>query len=490
MSATQLVGAPRLARLVGDLSQERPAYRTLADSLRRAIADGRVPVGARLPSERDLTTALGLSRTTVSRAYDVLREAGYLDSRRGSGTLAALPHGTHHRAGGPIFHAMVPEGAIDLTCAATRAPAGALDAYERALERLPGYLAGPGYLTVGVPELRELVARRYTERGAPTTPDQVIVTSGSLTALGIAVRTLVGRGDRVLVEEPSYPNTVTMLRDAGARLTTVPVDPRDGWDLDEATATVARTGARAAFLIPDFHNPTGALLDDDGRRRLASALVRSGTVTVVDETIAEMDLGGPGALPLPFAAHAPRAVTVGGASKSHWGGLRVGWLRVPPGESARFVDAKVLSDLGAPVLEQLVLAELLRVSPGPTPEHRDDLRASRDALVAALGTHLPDLVVRVPRGGLTLWCRLPDDLSGSALAHAAADEGLVVAAGPRFAVHGGLDGWLRLPYVLPPAEMTEAVVRLARAAARVRGTDRPGPRAGRAAASERCPIVA
>ena len=103
----------------------------------------------------------------------------------------------------------------------------------------------------------------------------------------------------------------------------------------------------------------------------------------------------------------------------------------------------------------------MRVAPGLTPQRRDDLRASRDALVAALGERLPELRFRVPRGGLFLWCELPEGVDASGVAVAAEDEGLLVAAGPRFAVVGGLERWVRLPYVLAPEVMTDAVHRLA-----------------------------
>ena len=475
MSASPSVSAARTARLVGDVSGARPAYRALADALRLAVADGRIPVGTRLPSERDLTRPLGVSRTTVTRAYDVLRETGFLASRRGSGSVATLPSGARRRGTGGLYPADVGEGVIDLTCAATRAPAGVLTAYERAVERLPAYLCGAGYLTYGVPELREAIAERYRARGLPTSADDVLVTSGAVAGLGVVARALLRTGDRVVVEDPSYPNTLDALRGAGARLRGVPVDPT-GWDLEEAVRLVATTGARAAVLIPDFHNPTGALLDDDGRARMAHALAASGTTPVIDETIVEVDLGG-GPAPLPFAAHAPDAVTVGSSSKSHWGGLRTGWVRAPRGALRALVEARVTSDLGAPVLEQLVLAELLRVSPGLTAERRDDLVAAREALAGALRDRLPEVTFRVPRGGLSLWCELPPDLPSTALAAAAEDEGLLVAAGPRFAVDGGLDRWARVPHVLPPETMREAVERLARAAGRVRSG-----RAGRAAA--------
>ncbi len=380
---TPTVSAARTARLVGTLGAGRPAYRALADALRLAVADGRIAAGTRLPSERELTAALDVSRTTVTRAYAVLRESGYLTSRRGSGSVATLPAGSAQRAAGPLFPADVGEGVIDLTCAATRAPAGVVEAYERAVGQLPRYLAGAGYLTLGVPELREVVAERYTVRGLPTTPDQVLVTSGAVAGIGIVLRALVGHGDRVVVETPGYPNTIDAARRGGARLVPLALDP-DGWDVEESARTVRQSAATAALLIPDFHNPTGALMGDDDRAVLARALRQARTVPVIDETIAEVDLDG-GPMPLPFAAHDPRAITVGSSSKSHWGGLRTGWIRAPRTALAGLVESRVTSDLGAPVLEQLVLLELMRVAPGLTPQRRDDLCASRDALVTALG---------------------------------------------------------------------------------------------------------
>ncbi len=474
--STPTVSAARTARLVGALSPGRPAYRALADALRLAVADGRIAVGARLPSERELTAALDVSRTTVTRAYSVLRESGYLSSRRGSGSVATLPSGSRRRGTGSLFPADASEDVIDLTCAATRAPAGVVEAYERAVGQLPAHLAGAGYLTLGVPELREVIADRYTARGLPTGPDEVLVTSGAVAGIGIVLRALLSHGDRVVVENPTYPNTVDALRRSGARLVPLGMDP-DGWDVPEAARTLRAAGAAAAVLIPDFHNPTGALMGDEQRAHLARALRTSRTVPIVDETIAEIDLGE-GARPLPFGVHDPRTISVGSASKSHWGGLRTGWVRAPRSALPALVEARVTTDLGAPVLEQLVLLELMQLAPGLTAERREDLRTSRDALVTGLRQRLPDVRFQVPRGGLSLWCELPDGVDATGVTVAAEGEKLLVAAGPRFAVVGGLERWVRLPYVLAPEVMTEAVERFARAieATRVAGSRRAGSR--------------
>ena len=116
------ISAQRTAALLGSAAQRSPAYLGIADALRLLVTDGRIPPGTRLPSERELTEALGVSRTTVTRAYGELRDRGYLESRQGSGSVTRLPT----VAGGGVDNLLSPgrtaEGAIDLTCAAPVAP--------------------------------------------------------------------------------------------------------------------------------------------------------------------------------------------------------------------------------------------------------------------------------------------------------------------------------------------------------------------------------
>ncbi|KGN34770.1 GntR family transcriptional regulator [Knoellia sinensis KCTC 19936] len=475
--------AVRAAELIGSTPGDGPAYQGVADALRLLIADGRIAVGTRLPSERDLTAALGLSRTTVSSAYAVLRERGYLTSRRGSGSVASLPAGVVRRDTGLHLSASVPEGSIDLTCAALRAPAGMTQAAEAAIAASPDYLCGSGYLLNGVPELRAVVAARYTERGLPTTADEVIITTGAVVGTAIAARALLSAGDTVIMETPTYPNIFPTLKQLRARIAAVPVEPT-GWDIPTMTSTIRASGAKAAFLLPDFHNPTGNLMSDGERATVAKALARGRITAVVDETVAEMGLDHDGPMPLPFGAHHEDTISIGSASKSHWGGLRIGWIRASRPRLEELSAARVPLDIGAPVIDQLVLLHLMRENPGMTPERRRDLIASRDALVDALSTRLPELTFVTPRGGLCLWLELPEAVAAH-VTLAAEEEGLLFASGPRFAAAGGLERWIRLPYVLPPTDMVEAVERLAAAWAKVadgraprlrtRGTPSHGP---------------
>ncbi|MDT9591778.1 PLP-dependent aminotransferase family protein [Nocardioides zeae] len=487
-----LVSASRMATLLGDFDRS-PAYLGLAEALRLAVGDGRVPFGARLPSERELTTALGVSRTTVTRAYALLVEQGYAVTRRGAGTFAHVPGGpdrARDRALTPRPTRTVPradglgdrgglgdDDLVDLVCAAGSAPPGVAEAYAAAVGDLPAYLGGHGYFPTALPCLAEAVAALYERRGVPTSPDQVVVTAGALAGTAIVAQAVLGPGDRALVENPVYPNAVHALRHAGARIATAPVAPT-AWDLDAYAAALRQAAPRAAYLICDFQNPTGHLLDDAGRERLAADLRAAHAVPVVDESHRDLLLDD-GPMPAPFAAHAPEAISIGSASKAVWGGLRLGWLRMPTAATAELVEARLGLDLGAPVLEQLVLTRLLATWPEVVRAQRERLRAQRDHLVALVREHLPAWRFTVPRGGMVLWCELPAP-NASAVALAAERRGVAVSAGPQFAPGGGLDRFVRLPWVAPPDELERGVRRLAAAAAEVDGDEPRG--SGRPAA--------
>ncbi len=458
---TPVISAQRVATLVGDFPRS-PAYLGLAETLRVLIGDGRIGLGVRLPSERELTGALDVSRTTVTRAYELLRESGYAEARRGSGTYTKVPGG-HRRA---HDRALMPgtggEDVIDLNCAAHSAPPGLVEAYQRATEELPAYLSGPGYFPLGVPVLQARIAESYAARGLPTVPEQVMVTAGALAAASVVAQAFTAPGDRVVVESPTYPNATQAVKHAGARLVPAAVDP-DGWDLDALGATLRQSSPRLAYLIPDFQNPTGHLISEAPREELADALARTRTVAVADEAHQALALrpGLAAEMPPPLAAYADDAITIGSASKAYWGGLRLGWVRAPLAQMDRLIHARIGLDLGAPVLEQLVLADLMDRDE-VLPLHRERLLTGRDALVDAVREHLPQWRFGVPDGGLALWCELPEAL-GTATSAEAERRGVVVAPGPVFAVEGGLDRFVRIPWTASPETLAEAVRRLAAA---------------------------
>lgn len=459
---TRTISATRLATLLGRAPDRHPAYRSVAEALRLLVDDGRVPAGTRLPSERALAEVVGVSRATITRAYALLAEQGYASARRGSGTVTDLPDAASRDGRGALLPRgeIGDTGVVDLTCAVLPPPVQMHAAYEQALTRWPTYLQGSGYYPLGVPALREAVAARYTQRGLPTSADEVMITSGAVGAHAIASRAFLRPGDRLLLDSPTYPNGMESLRADGARLVAMPLDDT-GWDLDAWEAALPRTGARATLLLPDYQNPTGHLMGDAERARLGRALTRQDVLAVVDETLVETRIDGPGA-PTPFAAHHRSTITLGGASKSHWSGLRVGWLRAPARLMAPLAAARTTLDLGSPVLEQLALVELMAHDEQIASARAEVARSRRDTLVAALSEHLPQWSTRAPHGGLCLWVTLPEPVS-TPFVVAAERHGVILAPGPRFAPEPGLERHLRIPFTLPEPTLHDAVRRMARA---------------------------
>ncbi|MDO8120357.1 PLP-dependent aminotransferase family protein [Isoptericola sp. b490] len=467
------IAGPALARLVGRVPTGVPAYLGLSDAVTRAVTDGALPVGTRVPSERELAGALGLSRTTISAAYQQLRERGLLRTRQGSGSVTTLPD-----AGpGATLLPSDDAGPVDLATAAPAAPPALVGAARRAMDRLPHHIGGGGYAQLGLPELRAHLADRYTARGIPTTADQILVTSGAQGATSLLAAALVGPGDRVAVENPAYPHTLAAIRAAGARPVPVPVH-HAGLDLELLEATVRRAAPGLVHITPDHHNPTGTSLDPEARERLRRIATRHRTPVIGDETLSDLTLEGP---PLePFLGRDPdeHLVAVGSASKSFWGGLRLGWIRAHRDLILRLGQARVHRDLGAPVLDQLVLVELLADADALLAERRAELRTRRDALVEAIERALP-WQVAVPAGGLSVWVDLGAPLS-SALAAVAPRHGVRVTPGSAFGVDGGFETRLRLPFAAPAEHLVRGVTALASAWATL------GPRA--AAQTETIPV--
>lgn len=450
------ITARALAALLGRWRTDDAAYRSLADRIRLLILDGRIPADTRLPAERDLAERLDVSRTTVTAAYRELRDNDFLESIRGSGSVAQLPGA---RPGPTPANS---SGYLDFSKAALPAVPRLADAAQRAASRLPHYLEAFDYDTVGLPELRAAIADRYIEAGLPTSPDEILVTLGAQHAIGLIARTHLSRGDRAVIEHPTYPHAHDALRAAGARLVPVSVTADDGWNTEDLEQAIDRSSPTIAYLMPDFHNPTGATMSVEARRRVCRAAARQGTVLVIDETTAELDIDR-GTPFVPFAASddaGAKILTVGSVGKTAWGGLRIGWIRADRGVIRKLVSARSVGDLGTPILEQLTVLELLPTMPEILRGRRDQLAATRDRVEAILADRLPQWDVPHVSGGLAIWAGLGAPVS-SQLVLAARSQGLLIAAGPRFGIDGAFERFLRIPITYPLADTERALDALA-----------------------------
>ncbi|MGV9306733.1 MocR-like pyridoxine biosynthesis transcription factor PdxR [Nonomuraea sp. NPDC003727] len=415
----------------------------LAGRLRLAMADGRLPVGGRLPPTRVLAGELGVSRGVVTEAYQRLREEGHVAGRGRAGTVVVAVPATPPASGPPrpalAGAPFAGEPAADVFDALRAAPArvdlspGLPDlaafpraAWLRAERAVLAHLSAAdlGYGDPrGAPALRTAVAHWLARtRGISADPGDVLIVSGTAQALGLLAHVLGGDGiDEVAVEEPGSLGARQHLNAAGVRTPPVTVDA-EGVRVDELRAL----GSPAVLLTPAHQFPTGVVLAGRRRRALA-AWARAGGLIVEDDYDAEHRYDRT-PVPAVRSVLAEQVCYAGSVSKLLAPALRLGWLLAPARYREALVEAKRFADLGNAVLPQLVLAALM--DGGAMERHlrlvRTRHRRRRDAMVEAIAAHLPGAVVHGAAAGLHLTVTYEAGPADTELAAAALARGVKV----------------------------------------------------------------
>ena len=260
----------------------------------------------------------------------------------------------------------------------------------------------------------------------------------------------------MITELPSYPGALDadprQRRPASCRCRW---PAAGGWDVGQLQAALRQTLARLAYLIPDFHNPTGALIGAERPRR-ACCGPRGRPARPSSSTSRSSTWASTNAARGRRAALDPAVVTIGSLSKPVWGGLRIGWIRASAELVRRLAALRATIDMAGSVLDQLVAAALFARLDEIAAHRRAQLRPRRDALLAALARELPSWRAPGPQGGLSLWAELDAPLS-TPLTLLAAQAGVLIVPGSRFGVDGTLERFLRLPFALPAPQLDEAV---------------------------------
>jgi DNA-binding transcriptional MocR family regulator len=447
-----------------------------------------LPPGSRLPSVRELMARHRASPVTVQRALARLAGEGLVVPRPGRGTFVAEPAapatGALPRtpdldwqevalADRPPLPASsldqllaLPSGdAIPLTggyLAPELQPAAALGA---ALARAARRPEPWGRLAVeGLQPLREWFAR---EAGGHVRGHDVVICNGGQPALATAFRALAAPGEPVLVESPTYLGAIDALRAAGLRAVPVPADEH-GVRPELLAGAFALTGARVFYCQPLHANPTGASLAPERRGAVMEAVAAAGAFLVEDDWARDLRIDGDA--PPPLVAEDPdgHVVYLRSLTKSAAPGLRIAAVSARGAAGARLKAARIIDDFF--VSGPLQHATLELVSAPAWRRHlkalRAELRARRDALVAALGEHLPDWRLEtVPAGGLHVWARLPDGTDDVALTARAAAAGVLISPGRPWYAAEPPAPHVRLTYAGAPApDLAEGVRRLAKAA--------------------------
>jgi DNA-binding transcriptional MocR family regulator len=242
----------------------------------------------------------------------------------------------------------------------------------------------------------------------------------------------------------------------------VPVDD-DGVDVQGVARALTNGRPAAIYLMPTFHNPTGALLAANRRRDLAELVVEHGVPLIEDNALENAPLDDE-RLP-PISAYAPPdapVLSAGSFSKAAWGGLRVGWMRAPVPLINRLTEIKAMNDLGSPLIDQAIAARIVPHLDEMRVDHRDMLNRNLALVSDMLHDLLPAWTWARPKGGPSLWIELPYG-NASAYTQVALRYGVEVIPGDQMSPTGDDQRRLRLPYTAEPPVLTETIRRLAQA---------------------------
>ena len=461
MATIEKLDSDDLAELLGAWSSgSGPLYIQLAVAVDHLVKNGQLRDGVILPSERKLAEALSVSRSTVVSAYDRLEECRRVDRRQGSGTRVTVeevpgPDNRNPRVGSFFVSTSQSKALVQASLPCTLDLRSEL---QELADTVGTFGTVPRGLVMGLPELREAIADRFTRKGLATSSDEILITSGCQQAVGLLVCTLLQTGDVAVVEEPTWPGAADVIERVGARVFGVPVDS-GGIDIDQLREVVERLRPGLLVVNPHHQNPTSTRLLPHRRRALADMSADYSIPLIEDRVLA--DLAFDGNVPPPLASLRPDApiITVDSLSKTVWSGIGVGWVRGSTDLIGRLKLEKAMSDLGTSLMPQLLACQL---------ESRlDSLIAKRSEMLAKrvkwaselLIEAVPDWSFEMPKGGASFWCKLPSPVA-SGFARHAARSGLILVTDKAFSLCHD-DQHIRVPFAAENADYANAIEMLA-----------------------------
>jgi 2-aminoadipate transaminase len=338
---------------------------------------------------------------------------------------------------------------------------GLKEAAQRAFSNDPGGTFAYG-TSVGYVPLREWIAEQHAVE-----PDQVLVTNGSMQADAFLFQLLVGPGDAVVVESPTYDRTLLNLRNRGADVRMVELQT-DGIDVDGVEALLEHPDFRPklAHIIPNFQNPAGYTLSAPKRERLLALAAEHDFTLFEDDPYIHIRFEGETLPTMLSQDEAGKVVYASSFSKTVCPGIRVGYLVGPQAVIKQIQGIATNTYISPNMVAQSIVNEFCRSGRIAEAIHtvKRALRDRRDALVTALERELPEARFEPPEGGYFMWVEMPEGFNVAELETAAKERGVVFVKGTDFLMEGG-ENTLRLAYSgVTPAQIDEGVTRLADAA--------------------------
>lgn len=458
-----------------------PVYQRLAGLLEGMIQNRSLRPGDRMPSVRQFSRQQRVSVPTALNAYATLETRGLIEARPKSGffvrarqaDLVREPAGINTSprvvtisSGDPLEALMSDHGSAKLVPLGAALPSSRLLPAEK-LARTMGAIArrlGPDSanydVAPGSETLRREIARRSLGWGGALKPDDLVITVGCTEAVTLALRATCKPGDTVVVESPTYFNHAQALRDLQLKLLPVPVDITNGLDLKALERAIRRNRVAACVLIPNFHNPTGALMPDENKKELVALLAARQIPIIEDDIYGDLQHEGQRPRCLKAFDRDGGVILCSSFSKTLAPGYRVGYIAAGRWHS-QVLSLKKTSTLAGPTLPTLAVAEFLRNGGydrylrSVRQAYRHQVERMREAIVESFP---PGIGLSRPQGGLVLWCELPAKVDAVELFKQARAAGISLAPGPLFAPGGGFRNFIRLSCGHPWSAQIERAV--------------------------------
>ncbi|MET1248865.1 PLP-dependent aminotransferase family protein [Sporolactobacillus sp. STCC-11] len=438
-----------------------PVYEQIARHFEQQIMEGNLRPGEKLPPERKLAEQLGVNRTTVVHAYDLLRSAGVIQSARGSGTRVAqeqwgvrplrLPNWQAYANGGsflptlPISRRLAEvrqlNTCIDLSTSELTQEDYPIAELQQIIRTLPlnyslGYPDPKGYEPLRA-ALSQFMRSKFNMTAGT---DTILVTSGAQQALLLITQCLLNPGDAIAIESPSYFYALPLFHSAGLRIYGVPMD-KDGIIPAELERLLHKRTIKMLFLNPTYQNPTGSTLTEPRRREVLEICEKWQVPIVEDDAYRSLDLGDerPSPQTLFSLDHSnEQVIYIGSLSKTVAPGLRVGWIVAPEPVLSRLRDAKYQMDHGSSIVTQQIAEHYLRS--GIWEKHMDTVRyrleERRKTMIHVLSANCgDDISFMAPKGGYHLWCRLTSSVSDSKLLESGIKRNVLFVPGTMYGAH-------------------------------------------------------
>ncbi len=438
-------------------------YRQVFEFMRDSIQSGSLAPGERLPATRELAGQLGLNRTTVSAAYELLEAEGLIKGHVGRGSFVS--GGEEAAASRVRWEDLLPPPTATAPPGAPLSADGISFAASRPQEQLfpmdeiratcEEVLAGPDATailqlgsTYGYAPLRRYLLHEARRQGLAAAGDDLAITNGCQQALDLIQRVLVTAGETVAIEDPVYAGLKNVFLRAGARVVGVPVGPH-GIDVEQLGRVLLKDKPRLLLVTPNFQNPTGTTLPLASRRAILQLAKDAGAVIVENDIYGDLRYHGEPLPTLKRLDDSGRTILLKSFSKIAFPGLRVGWVVGPSGFLARLAEAKQWCDLHTDQLSQAVLLRF--AESGRLEAHRGKmLLAGAERLAAAVDACQrflpPGTRFTRPQGGMNLWARVPEPLDTGELLSRAHRENVGYLPGRYFAVSRVDPGGLRLSF--------------------------------------------